>query len=63
MATYKCKNCNIEKIIHKRTIKVINGVSQIIESLCKCGEYMESLEKFQGYPNLIRTEPSLKNGK
>ena len=50
----------IEKTINKRTIKIIEGTVQIIEALCSCGEYMDSMEEFQGYPNLIRTEPSLK---
>jgi len=58
---YKCKNCNIEKTINKRTIKIIDDIVRVTETLCSCGEYMESLDEFKGYPNLIRTEPSLKN--
>ena len=60
MAKYKCPNCNIEKELSKTTIKMINGEIRIKEALCNCGEYMKDVLEFKGYPNLIRTEPSLK---
>ena len=60
MARYKCNKCNAEKDIKNKTIKIIDGTARVIESLCSCGEYMESQERFNGYPGLIRTEPSLK---
>jgi hypothetical protein len=60
MAKYKCGSCGAEKDIQNKTIKIIGGVARVVESLCACGEYMESQEEFKGYPGLIRTEPSLK---
>ncbi len=61
MALYKCKKCNAEKELSKTTIKLINGSVRVVEALCSCGEYMEDTTEFKGYPNLIRTEPSLKD--
>ncbi len=60
MATFKCKKCNATKEIAKKTIKIINGNAEVVEALCNCGEYMKDVSEFKGYPNLIRTEPSLK---
>tara|TARA_R110000824_G_scaffold185120_1_gene366058 strand:- start:59 stop:244 length:186 start_codon:yes stop_codon:yes gene_type:complete len=61
MANYKCDNCKSEKEISKRTIKEIDGTVRVVEALCDCGEYMKDTKEFTGYPNLIRTEPSLKD--
>lgn len=61
MANYKCDNCKAEREISKTTIKIIDGTAQIVEALCDCGEYMKDTKEFTGYPNLIRTEPSLKD--
>ncbi len=61
MALFKCDKCNAEKELSKTTIKIIDGTVRIVESLCSCGEYMKDTTEFKGYPNLIRTEPSLKD--
>jgi len=60
MSLYKCNNCNATREIAKKTIKIINGAAEVVEALCDCGKYMQDTTKFGGYPNLIRTEPSLK---
>ena len=61
MSLFRCDKCKAEKELSKTTIKLIDGSVRVVESLCSCGEYMESVIKFKGYPNLIRTEPSLKD--
>ena len=61
MALYKCNKCKAQKELSKTTIKVIDGAVRVVEALCSCGEYMEDTIEFKGYPNLIRTEPSLKD--
>ena len=61
VALYKCKKCKAEKELSKTTIKIIDGSVRVVEALCSCGEYMEDTIEFKGYPNLIRTEPSLKD--
>ena len=44
----------------KATIIIIDGKVRTREALCDCGNYMQEKEKdFQGFPNLIRTEPTL----
>ena len=44
----------------RATIAVIDGKVRTKEALCECGEYMQEKEKnFDGFPNLIRTDPSL----
>jgi len=60
MALYKCKYCKEEKEILKATIVLRDGNWVAKEALCSCGKYMES-EAAEGMPNLIRTEPTLKN--
>ena len=60
MALYKCNNCGSTREIAKKTIKIINGSAEVVEALCSCGTYMKDTSEFKGYPNLIRTEPSLK---
>tara|TARA_R110002051_G_C8397731_1_gene447949 strand:- start:314 stop:499 length:186 start_codon:yes stop_codon:yes gene_type:complete len=61
MANYKCDNCKAKRKISKRTIKEIDGTVRVVEALCDCGEYMKDTKEFTGFPNLIRTEPSLKD--
>jgi hypothetical protein len=60
MIKFVCK-CNKEiKELQKATIKVIDGKVRTIEAVCSCGKYMQEFEKdFNGFPNLIRTEPTL----
>jgi hypothetical protein len=61
MSLFKCNKCKAKKELSKTTLKVINGTCRVVEALCSCGEYMEDTTEFKGYPNLIRTEPSLKD--
>ena len=60
MIKFICNTCGETKDLMKATLKVIDGKVRTVEGLCKCGEYMQELEKdFDGFPCLIRTEPSL----
>ena len=60
MIKFECNNCGITKELMKATIKIIDGKVRTVEALCDCGEYMQEIEKdFNGFPNLIRTEPTL----
>ena len=59
MIKYVCK-CGESKELQKATIKVIDGKVRTEQSLCKCGKWMQELEKdFGGFPSLVRTEPTL----
>jgi hypothetical protein len=60
MIKFVCK-CNEEiKELQKATLKVIDGKVRTVEAVCSCGKYMQEFEKdFNGFPNLIRTEPTL----
>ena len=62
MIRFICE-CNDEiKELQKATIKVIDGKVRTVEAVCSCGKYMQELDKeFNGFPNLIRTEPTLSN--
>ena len=43
-------------------MKVIKGKVVNIGTECpKCGEYMQEIFKFGGFPNIKRTEPTLSN--
>ena len=60
MIKFICNTCGKTKDLMKATIKVIDGKVRTVEALCKCGEYMQEEEKdFDGFPCLIRTEPTL----
>ena len=60
MIKYICNTCGKTKDLMRATLKVIDGKIRTVEALCKCGEYMQEIEKdFDGFPSLIRTEPSL----
>jgi len=60
MLKYICNKCNETKELTKATLKVIEGKVRTIEAICKCGEYMQELEKdFDGFPSLIRSEETL----
>ena len=62
MIKFICNTCGETKDLMKATLKVIDGKVRTIEALCKCGEYMQELEKdFDGFPCLIRTEETLSN--
>jgi hypothetical protein len=64
MIKYTCNKCGEKKDLMRATIAVIEGKVRTKEALCECGEYMqEETKDFEGFPNLIRTDPSLsKNG-
>ena len=60
MIKFICNNCCETKDLMKATIKEIDGKIRTVEALCNCGEYMQEIEKdFDGFPCLIRTEPTL----
>ena len=49
MTKFKCKNCKCEKEIKKQTILICRKKILIKEALCKCGKYMEDVEKYTGF--------------
>jgi hypothetical protein len=60
MFKFICKSCKKTKELSKSIIQIINGKVRTKDSLCECGNYMvEQEKKFEGFPNLIRTEPTL----
>ena len=63
MALYKCPACGKEKELHATTIAIINGKAQVKEALCGCGEYMQSMEKFKGWPTIHRPDSDTNHSK
>ena len=62
MLKYICNKCGETKDLMKATLEVVDGKVRTKEALCKCGEYMQEIEKdFDGFPCLIRTEKTLSN--
>ena len=60
MFKFICKSCKKTKELSKSIIEIIDGKVRTKNSECKCGDYMVEQEKsFEGFPNLIRTEPTL----
>ena len=60
MIRFICNSCGEAKHLMRAPLKVIDGKIRTVEALCKCVEYMQEEEKdFDGFPCLIRTEPSL----
>ncbi len=60
MIKFVCKCGKEIKELQKATLKVIDGKVRTVEAVCGCGKYMQEFEKdFNGFPNLIRTEPTL----
>ena len=60
MIKFICNSCSNTKELTRATLKVIDGKVITKEALCECGEYMQEIEKdFTGFPNVIRTEPTL----
>ena len=61
MIKYICNNCNDTLELQKATLEVIKGKVVTKQAYCKkCNVYMQEIEKdFDGFPNLIRTEPTL----
>jgi|TARA_R110002020_G_scaffold79312_2_gene198895 hypothetical protein len=64
MLKYQCKSCNATRDLARATIKVIDGKVRTEQAQCECGDWMQEVEKkFEGFPGIIRTDPSLsKNG-
>ena len=60
MTLYSCECGKEEKEVSKATIVLRGGKWVTKEAQCSCGKYMDS-EAAEGMPNLIRTEPTLKN--
>tara|TARA_R100000935_G_C2749878_1_gene129301 strand:+ start:243 stop:437 length:195 start_codon:yes stop_codon:yes gene_type:complete len=63
MFVFKCKSCDKTKELSKSIIEITSdGKVRTKNAQCECGEEMREIEKkdFGGFPNLIRTEPSLK---
>lgn len=57
---YKCKKCKIEKTITKASIIFRDKKWVALEALCKkCNEYMEGKTE-EGFPDIIRTDPTLR---
>ena len=63
MLIYQCKKCEVKKELNKVVMKIIDGKVCNLGTECpKCGEYMREIEKkFDGFPSLKRTEPTLSN--
>ena len=62
MLKYQCDKCEIQKELSKVVMKVINSKVVNVGTECpKCGEYMQEIFKFGGFPNIKRTEPTLSN--
>ena len=60
MIKFQCNNCGEKKELMRATIKVIDGKIRTVQAKCKCGKYMQEVEKdFDGVPSLIRTEETL----
>ena len=61
MIKFICNTCGDTKELQKATIKVIDDKIRVQEAYCeKCNEWLQEIEKdFDGFPSLIRTEPTL----
>ena len=61
MIKYICNTCNDTLELQRATLEVIDGKVRTKQAYCKkCNEWMQEIEKdFDGFPSLIRTEPSL----
>jgi len=60
MFKFICKSCKKTKELSKSIIQIIDGKVRTKNSKCECGNYMvEQEKKFEGFPTLIRTEPTL----
>ena len=61
MIKYQCKKCESQKELTKATLEIVDGKIRTKEAKCKCGKYMQEVEKeFDGFPSLIRTEETLR---
>jgi len=58
---YICEKCNNIKEVDKATIIVSEDKIVTKEAYCnKCDKYMIDNDKFNGFPNIKRTEPTLR---
>ena len=68
MLRYKCK-CGKTKDLMKATLECVEGKDgstrvRTKQAKCKCGKYMQEIEKdFEGMPNIVSNESSKKNDK
>jgi|TARA_R110002020_G_scaffold119850_1_gene273305 hypothetical protein len=64
MIKFQCNKCRRKKDLIQATLKVIDGKVRTVQAKCKCGEYMQEIEKdFEGMPNIIRNESYNKGDK
>lgn len=63
MSTYRCEKCGATRELNKTTIAIVNGKAQVKEALCSCGEYMQSMEKFKGWPTIHRPDSDTTHSK
>ena len=60
MFKFLCKKCKRTKELSKSIIEINDGKIRTKDAECKCGNYMIEIKKqTKGFPNLIRTEPTL----
>ena len=60
MLIYQCNKCQKQKELMRATLEIVDGKIRTREAKCDCGNYMQEVEKqFDGFPCLIRTEPTL----
>lgn len=58
---YICEKCKNTKEVDKATIIVSNDKIVTKEAYCKkCDRYMTDNDKFNGFPSIKRTEPTLR---
>ena len=62
MLKYICNKCGETKDLMRATLEIVKCKVRTKEDKCKCGEYMQEIEKdFDGFPSLIRTDEALSN--
>ena len=60
MLIYQCNKCQKQKELMRTTLEIVDGKIRTREAKCECGHYMQEVKKdFDGFPCLIRTEPTL----
>ena len=64
MLKYICNNCGETKDLMRATLEIKKGKVRCKQAKCKCGKYMQEIEKdFEGMPNIVSNESSKKNEK
>ena len=62
MLKYICNKCGETKDLMRATLEIKKGKVRCKQAKCKCGEYMQEIEKdFDGFPSLIRSDEALSN--